>query len=102
MATTTEPEGDIAPNLIAYRLGQLELLLKDMRQEVKNLASKHIDREALDLHLNPLRDRVTELEAAKVEREHTEANRDWQVKLAVSMAVASPIITLGAYALFTQ
>jgi hypothetical protein len=79
--------------LTAYRLGQLEKDVRALHGKFDLVAQHYVTAASLMLVLDPIRDRLKELENSEKERDQRRSNESAQFKLALTMAIFSPIMS---------
>lgn len=90
----TSMSDSVKLGIVIHRMGALETGMADIGVKIDNMGSLYPTMMHIDLLLNPLREKITNLEKDQKEKEKEEATRLGQLKLAVIMAVFSPIVSI--------
>ena len=85
---------DDAPAVIAYRLGQVETSNREILNRFDRFAELYVSTPALLMHLEPIKSKVKELEDHNKEREQKKASETSQFRLAITIAVLSPVFNI--------
>lgn len=85
---------DDSPNVLAYRLGEVEKKVDRVLDRFDQAASLFVTTASLMLILEPVKDRIKELETKDKDAEQTKNSQQVQFRLALTMAVLSPIFTM--------
>ncbi len=91
---------DDAPVVVAYRMGELEKKATAILDRLDKFAELYISHSALVLILEPFKTRLNELENAEKERERRKNNETSQFRLAVFVAIFSPVMSILISVLF--
>ncbi len=83
---------DDAPLVMAYRLGELEKKMDLALGKFDLMAQHYVNHTSLMLILDPLKTHIKELEDKDKERDQRRSNESAQFKLALTMAIFSPIM----------
>lgn len=84
---------DDHPSVLAYRMGQVELRLTELKGQLEGISRHYPTIETINLMMNPLKDRITEIEAKNQAEETARGQYTAQLKLAIIAACISPIIS---------
>lgn len=90
-AATLDADG--YPSVLAYRMGQVELRLSELKGQLDGISGHYPTTETINLMLTPLRDNIRELEAKNKAEEQAKASYLSQLKLAIIAAAVSPILS---------
>lgn len=80
--------------ILIHRMGTLETGLGVIGEKIDNMGSLYPTTIHLDLIVSPLKDRIKYLEENEKEKERERTKQTAQFKLAVIMALCSPIVSL--------
>lgn len=80
--------------IIIHRMGALETGMTTMGEKIDNMGTMYPTMMHIDLLLNPLREKIAGLEEDKKEKERDEDKRVAQLKLALIIALFSPIVSI--------
>lgn len=83
---------DDAPLVLAYRMGQVENKLDALTGKFDLLATHYVTTSTLMLTLEPVKERLKELEDSAKQIELRKSNEQSQFKLAMAIAIFSPIM----------
>lgn len=90
------------PELVSYRLTNVEKLLEELKTGLLNSIENLATREYVDLRLRNIEKAHETLMTEVAEKEKTDRQRDFQVKLAILVALASPLAAAVVGYLFTR
>jgi hypothetical protein len=80
--------------ILIHRMGTLESGMTDIGTKIDNMGTLYPTTIHVDLLLAPIRDKVKDLEDNEKERERERLKQTAQLKLALTVAMVSPIISL--------
>ena len=80
--------------VLAYRMGAVERNVQTVIDKFDGVAQFYVTTATLMLTLDPLKDRITDLENADKEREKQRTTEQGQFKLAIAMAVVAPLVSI--------
>ena len=79
--------------VIAYRLGQLETVVGKIDNKFDRVADLYVNHASLTLILNPLKEKINELENENKAKQTEKDQAASQLRLAIIVAVMSPIVS---------
>lgn len=79
--------------LVAYRLGELEKVVGTMNGKFDKVADLYVNHASLVLILEPIKTAVRELQDHNKEEEKSKNQASSQLKLAIIVAITSPIVS---------
>lgn len=79
--------------VIAYRMGAVERHIESLIGRFDTVAQYYVTNATLMLTLDPVKERLHELETNEKERDRKRGNEQAQFKLAVTIAILSPIFS---------
>ena len=82
------------PMVLAYRVGQVEHTLSQIVMKLDLIAQNYPTTATIQLLLDPLKARVTDLENQNKEEERARVGAAAQLKLAMVVAAVSPVFTI--------
>lgn len=85
---------DDAPAVMAYRLGQVESKADQILSRFDRFAEVYVTTASLLLALDPIKGRVKDLEDHNKEQEQKKSNESSQFRLAITIAVLSPVFNI--------
>lgn len=88
--------------VMAFRMGAVERDVKEVLKKFDSVAQFYVTNATLVLMLDPVKERLTELENIEKERDKKKSSEQAQFKLAMTMAVLSPVFTIIISVLFQQ
>lgn len=80
--------------VLIHRMGTLETGLESIGLKIDNMGTAYPTMIHVDLLLQPLREKIKDLEEDSKEKEKTESAKQGQFRLALIMAVLSPIFSI--------
>lgn len=80
--------------VMAYRMGAVERNVATLVERFDGVAQFYVTNATLMLTLNPLKERIEDLEKNEKEREKTRSNEQSQFRLAITVAVLSPMLSI--------
>ena len=87
-------DSDDLPGVVVYRLGEVEKALRDLSGKFDKVAQFYVSNPTLMLMLEPLKEKIKELEAKEQSRDNRKIAEQGQLKLAIIMAILAPILTV--------
>lgn len=88
------PENSGHPDVVAYRLGQVEMGMREMTQKLGMIAENYPNTATINLLLQPMRDDIQELKQQKEKEAEQKSNLSSQLKLGIAVAIMSPLFSL--------
>lgn len=79
--------------VIAYRLGQLETVVGKLDNKFDRVADLYVNHASLTLIIAPFKEKIAELEEVNKTREMQKDQAASQLRLAIIVAVMSPIVS---------
>ncbi len=80
--------------VMAYRMGAVERNVQGLVDRFDSVANNYVSTATLMLTLDPLKARIGELELDEKEREKKRTTEQAQFKLAITMAVIAPMLSI--------
>lgn len=80
--------------ILIHRMGTLETDIGGLGKKIDNMGTAYPTMIHVDLLLQPLREKIADLEEDKKEKEKEESSKQGQFRLALIMAVLSPIFSI--------
>lgn len=80
--------------ILIHRMGTIESGMTNLGAKIDNMGSLYPTTVHVDLVISPLRDKITVLEEKEKERDRERTKQGAQLKLALTVAMVSPLISL--------
>ena len=90
----TSMSDSVKLGIVIHRMGALESGMADIGHKIDNMGTMYPTMMHIDLLLKPMRDKIDDLEGDKKEKEREQATRAGQLKIAIIMALFSPIVSI--------
>ncbi len=80
--------------VMAYRMGAVERNVQGLVDRFDSVANNYVSTATLMLTLDPLKARIVELETNEKDRDKKRSNEQAQFKLAITMAIIAPTLSI--------
>lgn len=87
-------DADGHPNVVAWRLGQVEHGVRELGLKIDMIAQNYPTQGTLQLLIDPIKTSILELQVKNKEEELSKNNASAQLKLAIFVAAISPVFTI--------